>query len=413
VRTRWILPRHSVALLSAAVTFACGGEARHGADASVTVIANTAGPSAGVEIAGVSRSALGWLARRAPNDSTWTSLAGVYVERSASDTSAGASVVVANTPAVIGRYAVVGDRIHFTPRFPFAPGVAYWVRVDTAALRRLGAREAPIAATPSAPALVHRFAMDAVERPRTTRVVAVYPSASRLPSNLLRWYVEFSAPMEPGNALAHVHLMDEVGREVSAAFLALDQELWDPERRRLTLLFDPGRVKRGVRTNLEMGAPLVAGRRYRLVIDKGWLDGDGAPLVSGFEHPFEAVAADRRSPEPERWRLTIPVASTREALGVAFGEALDHALATRMLAVFDETGRRVPGSMGLLPGDSSWQFTPERGWEPGDYTLRVEAALEDVAGNNVARVFDADMVQPNVGSGQTTADTVRVRFRVQ
>jgi hypothetical protein len=29
-------------------------------------------------------------------------------------------------------------------------------------------------------------------------------------------------------------------------------------------------------------------------------------------------------------------------------------------------------------------------WRAGVYVLRVEAALEDLAGNNVARVFDAD-----------------------
>ena len=113
--------------------------------------------------------------------------------------------------------------------------------------------------------------------------------------------------MEPGNALAHVHLLDESGREVSGAFLALEQELWDPERRRLTLLFDPGRVKRGVRTNVESGAPLVTGRRYRLVIDDEWKDGTGAALASGFELAFEVIRA--RSPIT-RSRPLAPNAST-------------------------------------------------------------------------------------------------------
>ena len=87
------------------------------------------------------------------------------------------------------------------------------------------------------------------------------------------------------------------GVKFTGAFLALDQELWDPVRRRITLLFDPGRVKRGVRTNLESGAPLVAGRRYRLVIDdalagrqrRGAGVGRGAGVRRGIE-------ADRRRP---------------------------------------------------------------------------------------------------------------------
>ena len=168
--------------------------------------------------------------------------------------------------------------------------------------------------------------------------------------------------MEPGSALAHVHLMDEAGREVPRAFLALDQELWDPERRRLTLLFDPGRVKRGIRTNLESGAPLVAGRRYTLAIDDQWLDGTGTPIASGYRLAFEAVGADRRSPDPRRWRLAPPTAATRVPLRVAFGEPLDHALASRMVSVHDSSGRSLAGSAQIAESDSVWTSRrPRRG----------------------------------------------------
>jgi len=354
-----------------------------------------------VEVRGLGRTAARGLQRLAPDDSAWPRLVAVYVERNAADTT--------STPPVIGRYVASGDRVRFEPRFPFAAGVSYRVEVDTTALAR-GPDSVPVRAAP----LTHRFALPAVTQERTTRITGVYPSVDRVPSNLLRWYVESSAPMEPGNALQHVHVMDEAGREVGGAFLALDQELWDPERRRLTLLFDPGRVKRGVRTNVESGAPLIAGRRYRLVIDDGWTDGTGAPLASGFEHAFEAIEADRRSPDPDRWRLTIPGAGTRAPVRVSFGEPLDHALATRMLAVLDPDGERVPGSVALAEGDSAWTFTPKHPWLAGDYSLRVGGALEDLAGNNVARVFDVDRRVDSVGVDRDVAGatrTVRVRVR--
>jgi len=238
----------------------------------------------------------------------------------------------------------------------------------------------------------------------------VHPALPRLPSNLLRWYVEFSAPMEPGSALAHVHLMDEAGREVPRAFLALDQELWDPERRRLTLLFDPGRVKRGIRTNLESGAPLVAGRRYALAIDDQWPDGTGAPIASGYRLAFEAVDADRSSPDPSRWRLATPSAATRAPLRIAFGEPLDHALASRMVSVHDSSGRPLAGSAQIAEGDSVWTFAPSAAWTAGTYTLHVDRALEDVAGNNISRLFDVD--RP---AGNDTLDGAPVRtvpFRI-
>ena len=284
----------------------------------------------------------------------------------------------ARLPATLARVEVAGGRARLVPRFPLAPGVAYEARLDPNAL-----------GLPGAP-IVRRYALPDGRPPRTTRVVAVHPSASVLPANLLRWYVELSAPMEPGDALRHVHLLDEAGREVPRAFLALDEELWDPSRRRLTLLFDPGRVKRGIRTNLESGAPLVAGRRYRIVIDADWRDGRGAPLASGFEHRIEAGADDRTSPDPTRWRIDAPTAGTREPLRVSFGEPLDHALASRMLRVLDAGGRVLDGAATLEPGDGAWRFVPDAPWAPGSYTLHVDAALEDVAGNSLARVFDAD-----------------------
>jgi hypothetical protein len=361
-----------------------------------------------VEVRGLARSTVRRLERLAPNDSSWPAYVAVYVERPSSDSAAAGGV--SRTPPVIGRYVASGDRVRFEPRFPFAEGVAYRVEVDTVALTR--GRAAAADSSTAAP-LVQRFELPAVARARTTRVTAVHPSSSRLPSNLLRWYVETSAPIEPGSALEHVHLMDESGREVPNAFLALDQELWDPDRRRLTLLFDPGRVKRGVRTNVESGAPLIAGHRYRLAIDDEWVDGSGAPLASGFELAFEAVEADRRSPDPATWRLTIPGSKTRAPLVVAFGEPLDHALAARLLAVVDRNGSMVAGSAELAANDSSWVFTPERAWAAGEYSLRAGGALEDVAGNNLVRVFDVDRRLDSAGVDRDVAGAVRsVPFRV-
>ena len=96
-----------------------------------------------------------------------------------------------------------------------------------------------------------------------------------------------------------------------------------------------------------------------------------------------------------------------------FGEALDHALAGRMLSVHDATGRAVSGTARLADGDSAWSFLPETEWDVGEYVLRVDNALEDVAGNNVARVFDVD---PGAGDGTVARldrDAVtRVRFRI-
>ncbi|HUQ80136.1 MAG TPA: hypothetical protein VM076_03300 [Gemmatimonadaceae bacterium] len=358
-------------------------------DARVSITTVTTGAEHAVNVSGVPGALRRSVAQLAPNDTIWPRVLGVYVDQPGA------------TP-IIGRYSVTRDGIRFTPRFPLTAGTSYRVDVDTSAIA--GKSSAPI---------VERFSIPAVVRQRTTRVVAVHPSSPELPENTLRWYIEFSAPMETGTALSHVHLMDEAGREVTRAFLALDQELWDPERRRITLLFDPGRVKRGVRTNEESGAPLIAGRRYKLVIDGAWPDGDGAALVSGAELAFEAVRADRQAPNPGAWRLTLPAAGKRDELRVAFGESLDHALAQRMVSVYDMLGVRVRGTATTAGNDSVWVFAPERPWSEGDYSLHVDSALEDVAGNSVSRVFDADRRTDTTGARTVEGQATRVvKFRV-
>ena len=402
--------RVAIVLPGAALALGCG---RFDGDGSSGVmVSSTIGQQHSVDVLNLPRSAARTLARLAPNDTMWPRILAVRVERNPGDSSVIRSDRSNRLPVVIGKYSVDGAHLKFEPRFPFSAGTAYKAEIDTAALARL-AVDVPMDAEPTSPFVVHYFTMPSDAKQRTTRVLGVHPSSSELPANLLRWYVELSASMTLGSALEHVRLLDESGREVQGAFLAMDQELWDPDRRRLTLLFDPGRVKRGVRTNLEAGAPLEAGHRYKMVVDDAWTDGEGAPLVSGFEHSFQAVEADRTSPDPKRWRLTVPAAGTRESFRVEFGEIVDHALASSMIGLYSADGTAVAGTVELRDDDRVWVFSPTRPWSTGDFALRVDKRLEDVAGNSIARVFDTDRDR---AAGPVDAapseGTVTVPFRV-
>jgi hypothetical protein len=197
--------------------------------------------------------------------------------------------------------------------------------------------------------------------------------------------------MFPGRALDHVRLVDHRGAEVTGAFLDLSEELWDPSGRRLTLWFDPGRVKQGIRTNLESGRPLRAGREYTLLVDSAWTDAAGRPLAAGVEKRFVATDADHRGPDPAAWRITEPMARSRAALEVDFGEPLDHALAGRLLALEDSADRAIEGTVELLDDDRRWRFLPATAWAAGRYQLKVSPELEDVAGNRPGRPFDLDV----------------------
>ena len=230
-----------------------------------------------------------------------------------------------------------------------------------------------------------------VDNDMSVRVEGVYPSAERLPANLLRLYVVFSTPMAIGESHARLRLEDDRGRTVDRAFLALDEELWDPSGRRLTVLFDPGRIKRGLRANVEMGPPLVKGCRYRLIVDAGWRDASGRALAVPFVKTFEAVAPRRDKPDPGTWSIQPPQAGTRTPLVVRFAEPLDRALLFTSIAVEDARGNRVHGSVEVSGREIEWRFTPDDPWAGGSHRLRISPDLEDPAGNSIARVFDAEL----------------------
>jgi hypothetical protein len=281
---------------------------------------------------------------------------------------------------MLGRHLIDGHVIAFVPRFPLRPGVNYRVVFDPAA--------ALPEASKGSPRLEYELSLPA-EQPRATTVVeAIYPSGRELPENLLKFYVHFSAPMARGDSYKYVRIVDRDGQEIPDAILEIGEELWDAEQRRLTLLFDPGRIKRGLKPNEDVGLPLVAGREYALVIDAEWRDAQGVPLAKPWRHDFRVTPPDDVQPDPWRWRIGAPVASSRDALTVVFDEPLDRALLDHMLAVRDATGADLPGSVTVDREETRWRFEPDALWASGRYVLAIDPALEDRAGNSVGRAFE-------------------------
>lgn len=252
-----------------------------------------------------------------------------------------------------------------------------------------------------------------MSRTDTTRVVAVYPSAAEVPANLLRFYVEFSAPMREDVALNHVRLLDDNGSVVQDAFLTLREELWDPSGRRLTLLLDPGRIKRGLRSHQEMGAPFVEGREYRLIVDGTWVDASGRGLAGPYEKRFRVGSVDRTRPRPEDWAIVAPRLATRDPLRVQFEKPLDHALAGVLLRPIDASGSAIEGSIRLTDDDRVWMFTPTQGWSTAVVHIQIDTRLEDVAGNSVARAFDVDYQTDGAAAAGTPTSTGRTLLRVE
>jgi hypothetical protein len=329
-----------------------------------------------VEVRGLADEDLAALRDRPSSDPAWSSLLKVSVAGASSATSA-------DMPDVLGRYTVVDSAVAFTPLFPFDAGRTYRVVFDPSRLPR-----------PTSSAAVSAEVMLPATVGEPTRVVGFYPSADGVPENLLRIYVEFSAPMGRAGGLEFVKLVELSGadgkteRVEEGAFLPLEADFWSPDHTRYTLFFDPGRVKDDILPNRESGRPLRAGHRYAIDIAASWTDANGRPLKEGYRHTFRAGPALDQPIRLADWTFEVPAAGTRDPLRITFPHPLDHGILARALSV--ENGRQHPidGVVALEHFDSAWAFTPAAAWQEGDYALVAQSFLEDPQGNQINRAFE-------------------------
>ena len=295
-------------------------------------------------------------------------------------------------PSIIGQYQVKSCQIEFIPQFPFQPGLSYraMFRVDafSARLRRHGVRfqAEKIRSDP----IVFPFDIAPVSSDSRVGLTHVYPSRDELPENLLKFYIHFSRSMAFGVSHRYVRLTRDDGTEIVDPFLRLDEELWDPTGTRMTLLIDPGRVKRGLRPRNQVGPTFRAGDEVRLVIAAGWQDSRGIPLEKGFEKRFRVAPPDVERPLMSLWMLKVPQAGTRDPLRISFPESMDHALLERVLWIDGPDGQALEGERAIGSGETRWEFRPLAPWKPGIHEVCAENSLEDLAGNSLGRLFEVD-----------------------
>jgi hypothetical protein len=230
-----------------------------------------------------------------------------------------------------------------------------------------------------------------------------------LPSNQLRLYIYFSAPMSRGEAERHIHVLDSQGQPLPGIFLP-GEELWDPNQQRLTMTLDPGRIKRGLTSNSAMGPPIAEGALYTLVVDREWPDAAGARLVEDFRKTFRGGPALRTAPDPKQWRVRAPRAGSSDPLIVDLARPMNYVLLLRMIRV--STGSAdVNGTVAIDRHETEWRFTPRQAWASGTYQLVVDTVLEDLAGNHIGQLFDIDMSVNR--RPQLTPPTIEIPFQVR
>ena len=140
-----------------------------------------------------------------------------------------------------------------------------------------------------------------------------------------------------------------------------------------------------------MGAPLEKGSHYQLAVSKNWQDVEGILLKQNFTRKFFTGPRDSISPNEDLWSIEVPEPGTKEQLKINFNEPLDHVLAESTILITDANNTEVKGTLRINDEGTFLYFLPHIDWKRSIYNLQIEARLEDLAGNNLDRLFDPDL----------------------
>jgi hypothetical protein len=283
-----------------------------------------------------------------------------------------------STTDILGNYKI-SDDIIFTPAIPFTTGnrYEYW----------FGDK------------LIDSFNIPAGKDLQAVSV-DIYPNIQKVPVNLLKVYLRFSAPMREGVSDQYLKLVKGAGDTLHDVFLNLQPELWNPDRTVLTVWLDPGRIKRDLQPNQRMGAPLEETSSYTLVIKQGWKTAQGMALDKDVSRSWTTTGRDSLPPSLASWQLQVPKKGTQDALVIGLNESLDHYLLPESIHIQEMDGRPVKGQFAIEANDSRCSFRPDAPWAGGEYQLVVDSRLEDLAGNNLNRPFDRDIIKTKERAAQ-------------
>jgi hypothetical protein len=304
-------------------------------------------------------------------------------------------------PDVSGRYLLLEDEVQFFPHFPFERGMKYRFSFDPRSIGEMLTAE---------PFEFEFLIPSEQEEYPLTEVRHIFPSSDCLPENLLRFYVCFSNPMQRGLALEQVSLLDSDAQPVADALYRPPLELWDRSMQQLTVLLDPGRLKRRVGPNVALGPPLKVGQRYTLEVASGMTDMYGRLLHMPLRKHFIAADPVREHISIDTWTILPPAKGSREALALFFPAPLDWALLFHTITIRSTDGSIIEGQVGVDQSETLWRFIPASPWSEGEYHIRVGSSLEDVCGNTITGAFDRSLRKdPNlVAEGEAASLTFRL-----
>lgn len=224
------------------------------------------------------------------------------------------------------------------------------------------------------------------------KLSSFFPGCETVPSNLLKMYLKFSEPMAEGRSYQYIQLFDDItGDTIRNAFLDLQPELWNEEGNVLTLWIDPGRIKNDLIPNKTLGTVLENDHKYRLSVGKEWRSKKGIALGRDYTKSFTTSGRDSQKPDVTMW--TIEANDTKVI--IHFNEPLDWSLMHSTISIEGVQSKTFSDSC-----ETALTLIPSPPLSKGNHCLDIESRLEDLAGNNLNRLFETDVTTPSNNRSQ-------------
>ena len=226
----------------------------------------------------------------------------------------------------------------------------------------------------------------------TLGVTEIYPSIRQVPANILKWYIRFSRAVNPVRIYEHIEFLDEDGNAIDRSILHLGAPLLSDDGTLLTVWIEPGRQKQLLGPNQHLGSVFKPRKTYKLRIAGTLKDAQGVPIESTFIHTFTTTESDRVMPSLSGWKVQSIKSGQNTPLKITCDEQLDYGSLIDAFSVIQDN-KEVNGTLTYDSELNTIYFTPSDNWKKGTYTISLEHQLEDLAGNNLIRLFDRPLHQ--------------------
>ncbi|WP_299896465.1 Ig-like domain-containing protein [uncultured Aquimarina sp.] len=277
--------------------------------------------------------------------------------------------LITSTTPILGKTFFQEDSLHFTPVVPLG-----WDRIYTLVYNHS----------------ITYFKIPIPKNYKKLSVEEIYPTSSKLPSNILKWYIKFSNPINRNNVYDYFHFINAKGDTLSRAILPLENILINRDKTLVTLWIEPGRQKRKLIPNQLLGSVFTPRENYRIIISKNIKDSNGVSMQKDYIKSFSIIDADRSKPNISQWHIEHPKKESLSPLIIKCYEPLDYGSVLENINI-SYKNQIIRGTWELSNNERIIQFLPKKKWKLGNYQINFNKTIEDLAGNNLSRLFDNEI----------------------